>query len=242
MNFELQLQEFKGPIESLLGLIEKRKLPINDISLVEVTDEYLSMVSSLKDTEETLSYKIHFVYVASTLALIKSKSLLPNIHLTEEEETDILELKRRLSLYQHYQDIGMKLKKSISNLPHFALALDRPKEVSFQPHESMSTESLIEALGSVLNEVPETPQTKKEGYIKIAVHIEEIMDTLIDRIKESPRLDFKKFITTGASSYEHSKEQKVYAVVSFLALLEVVRNHGLDVEQSGLFEEITLTN
>lgn len=71
MTFELTTAEFSGPIEALLSLIEKRKLPISDISLSQVTDEYMRFIQNL-DKSESIPNRIHFIYVASTLALIKS--------------------------------------------------------------------------------------------------------------------------------------------------------------------------
>ena len=239
MSFKLTTPEFTGPIEALLQLIEKRKLPISDISLAEVTDEYLKFISSLSN-DDTMANKVHFIYVASTLALIKSKSLLPNLDLSSEEETDIEKLKERLVLYKHYQDIGQNLKQQYQLKPQFSIANDRPREIVFMPHEGITSQSLLLALQDVLTEVPEIKQTKKEAYIKIAVHIEEIMDSIIARIKNQPTLNFKSFMNSGSAKHEHPKQKKVYAVVSFLALLEVVRNHGIGVQQHGLFEEIEI--
>ena len=239
MSFELSIAEFSGPIDVLLSLIEKRKLPINDISLAEVTDEYLSFINSYQG-DNTLGNKIHFVYIASTLALIKSKSLLPNLDLTTEEDTDIEKLKQRLMLYQQYQEIGRDIGVHLHLLPQCYEAKDKTKEVQVLPHEGIPADSLQGVLHDLLKEVPEKPTTKQEGYIKIAVHIEEVMDSLVERIKQSQRLDFNQFLNNNQKGYKHPKEQKVYAVVSFLALLEVIRNHGLDVEQDKLFSGITL--
>ena len=239
MTFELTTSEFTGPIEALLVLIEKRKLPINDISLTEVTDEYLNFVRSL-NSDQTIPNRIHFVYVASTLALIKSKSLLPNLDLTQEEETDIQKLKQRLQLYGQYQEIAKGLKIQWKDCKQFHFAKDRPQSISFQPHESITTDNLLSSLQEVFKEVPLVPETKKEAYIKIAVHIEEVMDSLLDRIKNQTSLNFQSFIKSKRTQHEHPKQQKVYIVVSFLALLEVVRNQGMNVSQSGLFSDITL--
>ena len=239
MTFNLETAEFSGPIEALLTLIEKRKLPISDVSLVAVTDEYLRFVKSLS-TRETIPERVHFIYIASTLALIKSKSLLPNLELTDEEETDIESLKKRLALYQEYKKIGKYLGESFQSNRSFFLANDRPKEIRFSPHEDITISSLVMSLKDILREVPQLESTKKEGYVKIAVHIEELMDSLLDRVKNQLHLSFHSFLGEGKQKHEHKKEQKVYTVVSFLALLEVVRNHGIDVQQHQLFSDIVI--
>src|SRR3989344_4410007 len=98
-EFKIHIEGFEGPLELLLSLIEKRKLPINDVSLASVTDEYILHIQQQK--EFPLSETSHFILIASTLLLIKSKSLLPTLELTEEEAGDIENLERRLKLYKH---------------------------------------------------------------------------------------------------------------------------------------------
>jgi segregation and condensation protein A len=237
MPFQLTTAEFTGPIEALLQLIEKRKLPINDISLAEVTDEYLKFVTTLP-SDDSIANKIHFIYVASTLTLIKSKSLLPSLDLSPEEEEDIEKLKKRLLQYQHYQEIAKGVKQQFSTKPQFVMAKEKAQFIRFSPHKGIDLVSLKEALHEVFTEVPEPIQTKKEAHISIAVHIEELMDDILDRIKKFSSVNFGNFMKSGQSKHEHPKKQKVYAVVSFLALLEVVRNHGISVQQDGLFEDI----
>ena len=97
-SYNVKTHIFEGPLDTLLSLIEKRKLFINDISLAQVADDYISYVRSL--TDFPLADSAHFVLIASTLVLIKSKSLLPNLSLTEEEQSNIDDLEDRLKHYQ----------------------------------------------------------------------------------------------------------------------------------------------
>lgn len=241
MNFELSVAEFTGPIELLLDLIERRKLPINDISLSSVTDEYLAYTSTLDLGHESVSQKIHFIYVASTLVLIKSKSLLPQLELSLEEETDIESLKERLLLYQHFQEIAISLQKLIISSKKFYFPKEQRKEIRFQPHDSLQPSILASALEQVFNEVPELPQTKEEATMRISVHIEEIMNSIVQRMQNVTVMSFRDFIQTENTNRKLApKEQKVFALVSFLALLEVVRNHGISVEQVSAFSDISV--
>src|SRR3989344_4591424 len=93
-QFYIKTRSFEGPLELLLELIEKRKLFISDISLAAVADEYMVYVRDFDDfpMEDTAQ----FILTASTLVLIKSRSLLPGVKLTEEEVSDIQDLERRL--------------------------------------------------------------------------------------------------------------------------------------------------
>ena len=92
-EFKIELKEYQGPFSKILDLVKKNKLKINDISLTNITGEYLSFI---KNNEFNLKEASNFIVVASTLMLIKSKTLLPNFLLSEEEEIDIEELKQRL--------------------------------------------------------------------------------------------------------------------------------------------------
>ena len=76
MLFTVKTQSFEGPLDLLLDLIEKRKLFINDISLVKVTDDFIAHVRQFENLP--MAESAHFILVASTLLLIKSKSLLPD--------------------------------------------------------------------------------------------------------------------------------------------------------------------
>ena len=94
--YRIKTDEFEGPLDLLLTLIEKRKFFINDISLSKVADDYLDYIRSqdnllVKDTT-------HFLLIASTLVLIKSKSLLPSFTLTEDEQGDIKDLENQEGL------------------------------------------------------------------------------------------------------------------------------------------------
>src|SRR6056297_592480 len=106
-KFSIKTDQFEGPLELLIELVEKRKLLINDISLAEVTDEYMARVSDMQ--ERSLPGTAQFVTLAATLLLIKSKSLLPVLELTDEEEASIEDLESRLKQYQLYREAANNL-------------------------------------------------------------------------------------------------------------------------------------
>src|SRR3989344_3794745 len=109
MTYIMKQEKFEGPMELLLELIEKEKLSISEISLAKVADEYISYVKGLEkiDPEELAE----FLVVAAHLMLIKSRSLLPQLKLTEEEEGSIEELEKRLKEYQRLRQLAGELKK-----------------------------------------------------------------------------------------------------------------------------------
>ncbi|HVT74797.1 MAG TPA: segregation/condensation protein A, partial [Candidatus Paceibacterota bacterium] len=98
MTFTVKQERFEGPLELLLDLIEKRKLFVNDVSLSKVADDYIGYVNNLG--EFPVAEGAQFVLIASTLLLIKSKSLLPTLELTTDEQASIDDLNRRLKIYE----------------------------------------------------------------------------------------------------------------------------------------------
>lgn len=238
MNFEVVVNDFEGPIDALLSLIEKRKLPINDITLADITDDFIRFING--QPHQSLSDTTHFIFVAATLTLIKSKSLLPKLELTDEEEGDIAELKKRLALLQEYQTIAGMLKKQFSPQSQLFYARDRARQIVFSPHQSIKKKTLLEALQDVLNEKPIVVSKKKEVSIKLVVHLDEMMGSLEDRIKKTIKTDFNTFVKDHAGNVTDRKEMRVYQVVGFLAMLELVRNGIMSVLQTENFSSIEI--
>lgn len=238
MKFKVTIENFEGPIDALLQLIEKHKLPISDISLAEITDEFINFVHSLE--QESLSNMTHFIFIASTLTLIKSKSLLPNLDLTNEEEGEIEDLKKRISIFKIFQDLALDLEPSLSKNRNFYYPKPQKMKISFKPHEKITQENLKGLLISVLSEVPIKENSKKEASIRIAVHIDEMMNSLEKRIKKLIKTDFNSFIQKELGDKKEQKTIKIYNVIGFLAMLELVKNGILDVLQKKNFETISL--
>src|SRR5258706_1534126 len=117
-TYQIKIASFEGPLGLLLGLIEKRKLHINDVSLAQVTEDYLAHINKLGGLPP--SEISSFILVASTLLLIKSKSLLPNLDLTSEEEGDIRSLEERLRLYEIFTKLAGNIKNNFGKKIIFA--------------------------------------------------------------------------------------------------------------------------
>src|SRR5690348_15518485 len=107
MPIDVKTPVYEGPLEVLLELIEKRKLLINDISLAEVTQEYIDRVQAMG--ELPIGEIADFVALAATLLLIKSRSLLPTLELSDNESRDIKELEYRLAIYQIIKEASKSL-------------------------------------------------------------------------------------------------------------------------------------
>ena len=215
-SYKIKTHLFEGPFGLLLNLVEKRKLFINDLSLADVTEDYLKYINSLGKMAPGEASS--FLVVASTLLLIKSKSLLPNLDLTDEEKGDIANLEERLRLYELFSRLSLHLKKGFGKKIIFA-PLERKNDVLiFLPDEQITRESMMTFVRNALGAMPKKVFLPKVEIRKV-ISIEEMLDKLTDRIKNALTMSFKDFTGHGKGG----KEEKVEVIVGFLAMLELVR-------------------
>lgn len=228
-TFKIKTEVFEGPLDLLLNLIEKRKLFINDISISKVTDDFIAYVKNLN--KFPIGESANFILIASTLLLIKSISLLPNLHLSEEEEHDIKDLEARLKLYQKIKGLSIGIKKIFGRDIIF-VPLARKTNPVFSPDESITLANLLNSAREVIKDIPKNESLPKVVVRKI-ISMEEVIENLTERIKTSLSLNFKDFARIG-------KEDKINVIVSFLAMLELVKQGLIEVMQENQFDDIQM--
>ena len=234
-SYTIKTTGFEGPFGLLLELIEKRKLFINDVSLAMVTEDYLKRMNELGGSNSIPPAEIaSFVLVASTLILIKSKSLLPNLDLTTEEQSDIKSLEERLRLYELFTKLGINIKSNFGKKIIFAPLERKNSTLVFLPDEQITKDSMMIFARDVLGAMPKKVFLP-EVEVRKVISIEEMLDKLPDKIKNSLKMSFREF--TGSSN---NKEEKVTMIVGFLAMLELVRQGIMDATQSENFHDIML--
>ena len=231
-SYKVKTSVFEGPFGLLLSLVEDRKLFINDLSLAQVTEDYIKYISTLEKANH--SEISSFMVVAATLILIKSKSLLPNLDLSNEEEGDIKNLEDRLKLYEMYMRLSVEIKSMFGKKMIFAPLERKQETVVFLPDEQITKESMMAFVGDVLGRMPKK-EFLPEIEVKKVISIEEMIDKLTDRIQNSLRMNFKEW-----SGGTKTKEEKVTVIVSFLAMLELVRQGIMDALQENNFEDIIM--
>lgn len=215
-TYTIKTHAFEGPFGVLLDLIEKRKLFINEISLAQVTEDYLNHLKSLGELHPEEAAQ--FLVVASTMLLIKSKSLLPNLDLTQEEQGDIKDLEERLRLYEIFSRQSGKVKSMFGRNMIFA-ALERKQEVLiFLPDSRITPQSMMTFAAEVLGRMPKKVFLPKVEVKKV-ISIEEMLDKLTVRVQDAMKMSFREFAGRGGGN----KEEKVVVIVGFLAMLELVR-------------------
>lgn len=229
-EFQVKTHIFEGPLDTLLSLIEKRKLFINDISLAQVADDYIAYIKSLEDFP--IADSAHFILIASTLVLIKSKSLLPTLTLSEEEEHNIEDLEARLREYQKYKALSRHLKERFNINVEYLRLPSKEKIIIFAPDKNISIYKISETIKSIILQIPQKEFIPKAVVQKV-ISLEEIMENLAKRITENMKMSFKDFAKVG-------KAEKVNVIVSFLAMLELVKQGIIRVRQDNNFQDIQM--
>ena len=220
------MEKFSGPLEILLNLVEEQKFSINEISLAKVAEQYIAYLKSLEEMpKEELAA---FLVVASTLMLIKSRSLLPDLQLTDEEEMDVKELELRLKTYKFFKELAGHLKELNNQNKHlFGREAYAGMSAVFFPPKGLAPAILKKILGEILEAIPQKEILPEESILK-AVSLEDKMTELKERL-----LRFMQFTFDGGKN-------QTEVIVSFLAMLELIKQGFMIFEQKKLFGSIEL--
>lgn len=231
-HFVVKARDFEGPLELLLELIEGHKLSINEISLSVISDEYIRYLETIGIRDrESLS---QFISVAATLMLIKSRTLLPQLALTEEEESDIDELEQRLRAYAEIKEASKKIGSLFLVSPLFHTKHIPAYIPVFTPDSSVTKTLLRECITTLLHELPKQ-ESHPEAHVKRTLDIKDVIESLVERVRNQMKIPFSSLISDKEIS-----ERKSLIVVHFLALLELMKHGTLSVGQNEEFGEIMI--
>lgn len=235
MAYRVKLNTFEGPLDLLLFLIRKEEVDIYDIPIADITRQYLAYVEILQMLD--LEGAGDFILMAATLIRIKAQMLLPkNPEEAEEEEEDPRqELVRRLLEYQQYKDLAARMvalevrERDFFSRGFFDFELTKDQSDFLDNAVEVSLFDLITAFKNVLLRVPrETPHTIEQ----IPVTIEDQIDYVLQELAVHHQLLFMSLLERLPS--------KVYMIVTFIALLEMIRRGLVTATQSSPFGEIWL--
>lgn len=226
-TFAIETPVFQGPLETLLNLIEARKMSISDVSLAEVTDAYLAYIEKLP--ELPLAETSQFILVASTLLLIKSRTLLPTLDLSEEEKESVEELERRLARLRIVRAAAKLVETQWGTAPLLLMKRAPARQVVFSPAEA-STNTLFVAVQNLLRTIPKTEKLAQAAVAPVLA-LEDVVKDLHKRLSSAIRARFSD-LTKGASKSD--------VIVHFLAVLELVRAGSASVTQDKLFSDISI--
>lgn len=226
--FTIAHATFAGPLDALLALIESKKMEVSDISLAEVAEDFAQYVE--ENNSLTLHDRSAAIVILATLMLIKSRALLPSFALTDEEELAADELQKRLRLYAEIKKGAAHIAPLWRTQPLLGMQRTPIRTIVFAPSSDLTLTAVHQALRTLTHALP-APQKHNEAHVKAVVRIEDMMDNIAQRIQRAASDSFKN-MTAGTD--------KATVIVSFLAILELVRNGVLRVQQESRFGDIAL--
>ncbi len=225
-----KVSQFEGPLDLLLSLIEQRQLDITTIALAEVTEQFLLHIKQLDKIDPTVL--ADYLSIAAKLLVIKSKAILPTLELEPEEEDAGLDLESKLLLYKQFKEVAKHLHKLDNRRKQsFTRILSFEEKISFFPDSSVNPEVLNAKILNVLRGLKELDSLPK-AKIKEAISIQEKIDHLRDHLS--------KQVETKLSDLLKTAKNKSEMIITFLALLELIKQRMFSVNQEALFTDIVI--
>lgn len=243
-----KLETFEGPLDLLLHLIDKAEIDIQDISINEITEQYMAYLDAMQELE--LDITSEFLVMAATLLSIKSRELLPKPPVTEEpwyidEDDDGLdpreELIRKLIEYRKFKSVANQLRekewdrsqvftREATDLTPFL------KTAPVNPVEGLHVDDLVRAFRKVMRRLEGRQRVSaiRKDEVSVKDRIQNIVDTLKHRAKEGDG----KMLFSQLIGDQFDRDD---VVVSFLAILELMKRRWVSCHQNALFDEIVLT-
>lgn len=223
---QVKMEKFEGPLDLLLKLITNEKLDITEISLVKIADQYIAYI---EETDNLSAGGIaDFLLVAAKLIFLKSKTLLPKISENEEEEDELIE---QLKIYKRYLDATKKIEIIIGNGNFlFSRAKNAEQKAFFNPSLKIDKKKLSEIFKNFLKLSEKLEIEFEQESIKKRISIQDKIAQMLDLIKTK-----KSFVFNGIFFIKANKDEKV---VSFLAILEIIKQKKALVIQKRMFDDI----
>lgn len=243
MAISVKLNVFEGPLDLLLHLIDKNKIDIYDIPIVEITDQYMEYIHSME--KEDLGIMSEFMVMAATLLDIKCKMLLPKeVNEEGEEEDPRAELVQKLLEYKMYKYMSYELKDKMDAAANvYYREADIPKEVLKYKEPVDPAELLrgmtLEKLNAIFKSVIRRQEDKIDPIRSRFGTIEKEEVSLSEKMLELKEFagTHKKFSFRELLEKQHSRIQ---VIVTFLSVLELMKMGHIHVDQETLFGEIEI--
>ncbi|MCI7107007.1 MAG: segregation/condensation protein A [Lachnospiraceae bacterium] len=243
MELTVKLQVFEGPLDLLLHLLEKNKVNIYDIPIVEITAQYMEYIAEMK--RQDLDVLSEFLVMAATLIDIKSKMLLPcNPDSEEEEEDPRAELVQQLLEYKMYKCMAYELKDRQMDaqrvlfkeptIPEEVLAYEEPLDVA-ELVSDVTLAKLNDIFKSIMKKQKDKidPLRSKFGKIeKEEVSLEDKMSSLEQYALSHKHFSFRNLL--------ENQSTKVEVIVTFLAILELMKMGKIFISQEHIFDDIKI--
>jgi len=241
MEITLKLESFQGPLSLLYHLIEKNKVDIYDIPIAEVTDQYLAVIDAAGNRD--MDIMSEFLVMAATLLEIKSRMLLPKLKDSVEEEIDPREeLVRKLIEYKKFKNVTEKLKEYeekaayvVYKEPDVSIEIFKEEDiVEIEEYlQDITFDDIYKAFQDVLSRKEQKVDEVRSSFKSVSKDlytIEEKIAYIKDLLMLSPKINFKSIFKANA--------RKIEVVITFMALLELIKTKEVEVTQGSSFGEI----
>ena len=243
MDLKFKLQQFEGPLDLLLHLIEKNKIDIYDIPIVEITAQYMEYIRAMR--EANLDIMSEFLVMAATLLRIKSKMLLPIEDNEEDEEEDPrAELVKQLLEYKMYKYMSYELRDrqvdannimfKVPTIPDEVSKYETPVDV-----EELMSDITLSKLNSIFNSVIKRQKNRVDpvrstfGKIeKEEVSLEDKMNYMLEFARNHRNFSFRQLL--------EGERSKMDTIVTFLVILEMMKAGQIFIVQEHTFDDIII--
>lgn len=238
-DFKFNISNFEGPLDLLLHLIAKNKKDIFEISLSELTDEYVAYLQEMN--ENNIEVASEFVVMAATLLDIKARKLLPQLEEEEEEEQlSEEELLRRLNQYKLYKEAAEKINEMYKlNFGSFVKAFEKikfNKKIEYTG-EKFTKKDIFNTYSDILFRNQNKINKQAKEIEKIAVYekytVQDKVKQIVGYLNENRNMVFNNVFNKSCENIE--------VVTAFLGVLELSKMKQVDIEQQYLFSDINIT-
>jgi len=233
MMYEVKLNVFEGPLDLLLYLIRKNEVDIYDIPISEITEQYVEYINLMEMLD--LDIAGEFLVMAATLLQMKSAAMLPAGTTAESEELMMTreELVRQLLEYRKFKNAAVVLsQKEESRRNLYSRSFAEPGFQDFDLKEFKLDATLFDLLSAFRTVLKAMPEDQLDGLREETVTVQQKIGEILFRFKSRKRVEFTSLFSAACSRLE--------IIVTFLAILELVRTRHIIARQSSLFSRIWL--
>ncbi len=231
-QYRIKTDLYQGPLDLLLDLIEKAELDITALSLAQVTDQFLAYVHEMK--EENPTEVSAFVVIAARLIQIKSAALLPRqkVNITDVDEDTGEALAQQLITYRRFKMLADSLAEREDRKLHSWLRVGVP-DTGIEPALDISgwNGQMLARIASRVFAPPKKAKALETVMKKPRLSIHDKIKLLVNRIRKAAMIRFSSLLRTG---------NKNETVVTFLAMLELIKQNAVIIHQDGNFSEIEI--
>lgn len=235
MHYEIKINDFEGPLDLLLHLVKKSNIDIYNINLVEITNQYLDYINAME--ELNLDIASEYLVVAAELIELKSKSLLPKPVVEEdsyeEEKTNIID---RLIEYKKYKEVTETFRDLEEKRQQIFTKIPSNYDEYIDATLIKNTDFTIMDLLSIMNKFLDRKELEKPLNTTVTNREFSLRERIIDIkaiLKKKKKITLKDLFEINT---------KPFIVVTFLSILEMLKNNEINITQNNNFDDIIISS